>query len=116
VSTVEGQLRAEVDAIDALESAFPGGSMTGAPKLRAIDLLVELEGGPRGVFSGAVGFLASNGSADFGMVIRSIVFEPGRAYLGVGGGITADSEPAEEYDETMLKAKALLTALGASDW
>lgn len=113
VSTVTGRLRPEVDAIDAIESTFPAGSMTGAPKLRAIELLSELEGGPRGVFSGVVGYLGADGSADFGMVIRTIVFEKDTAYIGVGGGIMADSEPAAEYLETMLKAKALLEVLGA---
>jgi para-aminobenzoate synthetase len=116
VSTVQGRLSKENDAIDALASLFPGGSMTGAPKLRAIQLLQELERGARGAYSGVLGYLASNGTADFGMVIRSIVFEANRASIGIGGGITSDSDPAAEYAETQLKAKALLGALGLPAW
>lgn len=115
VSTVQGQLSQNQSALDALQAAFPGGSMTGAPKLRAIEIIRELERGERGVYSGVVGFLADNGSADFGMVIRSLVFEPNRITLGVGGGITIDSNPIEELAETKLKAKALLRALKAPD-
>ena len=115
VSTVVGKLLPEASVFDAVESAFPGGSMTGAPKLRAIEIIGELEAGPRGVYSGAVGFIASNGAAELGMTIRTIVFENGRATIGVGGGITIDSVPEAELEETKLKAKALLLALGAED-
>ena len=115
VSTVVGKLLPEASVFDAVESAFPGGSMTGAPKLRAIEIIGELEAGPRGVYSGAVGFIASNGAAELGMTIRTIVFENGRATIGVGGGITIDSVPEAELEETKLKAKALLHALGAED-
>lgn len=115
VSTVEGQLAVGKTAIDAFEAAFPGGSMTGAPKLRAMQIISELEGGPRGVYSGAVGFFGFNGSADFGMTIRSIVFEGAQAYIGVGGGITIDSDPVAELEETKLKAQALLQVLNAPD-
>lgn len=115
VSTVEGQLAVGKTAIDAFDAAFPGGSMTGAPKLRAMKIISELEGGPRGVYSGAVGFFGFNGSADFGMTIRSIVFEGAQAYIGVGGGITIDSDPVAELEETKLKAQALLQVLNAPD-
>jgi aminodeoxychorismate synthase component I len=115
VSTVEGQLAQGKTASDAFEAAFPGGSMTGAPKLRAMQIIGELERGPRGVYSGAVGFFGFNGSADFGMTIRSIVFEGAQAYIGVGGGITSDSDPIAELEETKLKAKALLRVLKAPD-
>jgi para-aminobenzoate synthetase len=115
VSTVVGKLLPEASVLDAVESAFPGGSMTGAPKLRAIEIISELEAGPRGVYSGAIGFITSNGAAELGMTIRTIVFENGRATIGVGGGITIDSVPEAELEETKLKAKALLRALGADD-
>ena len=115
VSTVQGHLLPDKSAVDALIAAFPGGSMTGAPKLRAIEIIGELEGGPRGVYSGVVGFLADNGTAEFGMVIRSLLFESNRITLGVGGGITIDSNPLDELAETKLKAKALLRALKAPD-
>ena len=115
VSTVEGKLRTGKTAVDALHAAFPGGSMTGAPKQRAIEIISELEQGQRGVYSGVVGYLADNGSADFGMVIRSLVFDGGHITLGVGGGITIDSKPEDELAETKLKAKALLRALKAPD-
>jgi len=114
VSTVTGKLRVDQDAISALEAAFPGGSMTGAPKLRAIEIIGELERGSRGVYSGVAGYLGDNGSADFGMVIRSLVFSGETITLGVGGGITIDSEPVAELAETKLKALALLRALKAS--
>ncbi len=113
VSTVEGQLANGKTASDAFAAAFPGGSMTGAPKLRAMQIIAELERGPRGVYSGAVGYFGFNGSADFGMTIRSIVFEGAQAYIGVGGGITSDSDPVAELEETKLKAQALLRVLNA---
>ena len=115
VSTVQGQLRHDATALDALDASFPGGSMTGAPKLRAIEIIEQLEGGPRGIYSGAIGYLAASGAADLGMTIRTIVFRGGRASIGVGGGITIDSNPAAELEETKLKAKALLRSLGADD-
>ena len=115
VSTVTGKLVAGKTAVDAVKAAFPGGSMTGAPKIRAIELIQELESGSRGVYSGIAGYFGDNGSADFGMVIRSLVFEPNKITLGVGGGITIDSDPQAELRETKLKAKALLRALKAPD-
>lgn len=113
VSTVEGQLADGENAVTALNAAFPGGSMTGAPKIRAMEIIKDLEKGPREVYSGAVGFFGFNGSADFGMIIRTIVFQGNSAYIGVGGGITSDSDPLAELEETKLKAKALLNALNA---
>ena len=112
VSTVTGQLSAGQSATSALAACFPGGSMTGAPKIRAVELLSQLEGGPRGIYSGAFGYLGFDGAADFGMTIRTLVFEGDSATLGVGGGITIDSDPVSEFEETMLKSKALLRALG----
>ncbi len=115
VSTVEGRLQPGLDALDAVAACLPAGSMTGAPKRRAIELLAELEAGPRGVYSGAFGYLGADGSADLAMVIRSIVIEGGRATIGAGGGITALSEPLAEVAEMRLKAAALLRALGAGE-
>ncbi len=115
VSTVEGQLAEGQSALSALLAAFPGGSMTGAPKLRAMEIIADLEGGGRGVYSGAVGYFGFNGAAEFGMTIRTIVFENGGAYIGVGGGITSDSDPVAELEETKLKAQALLRVLNAAD-
>ena len=115
VSTIQGRLSPGKTAVDALEACFPGGSMTGAPKLRAIELIGELEAGPRGIYSGVIGWQGSDGSADWGMTIRTMVFESGRVTIGIGGGITSDSEPAAELDETRIKAKALLRVLNASD-
>lgn len=115
VSTVESQLAPGQTFLTALEAAFPGGSMTGAPKQRAIELLRGFEGQIRGVYSGIAGYLGFDGSGDFGMVIRSIIFVGNKATIGVGGGITSDSDPRAELLETQLKAKALLSALGAKD-
>jgi anthranilate/para-aminobenzoate synthase component I len=115
VSTVEGQLADGETAVTALAAAFPGGSMTGAPKIRAMEIIKDLEKGPRDVYSGAVGYFGFNGSADFGMIIRTIVFQGDQAYIGVGGGITSDSDPIAELEETKLKARALLAALNAPD-
>jgi aminodeoxychorismate synthase component I len=111
VSTVSGKLRAGQSATSALAACFPGGSMTGAPKIRAVEILRELEGASRGIYSGAFGFLGFDGSADFGMTIRTLVFEGRSASLGVGGGITIDSDPESEFEETMLKSSALLKAI-----
>lgn len=115
VSTVTGQLADGESAWSAILAAFPGGSMTGAPKIRAMDIIRELERGPRGTYSGCIGYLGVDGSAEFAMTIRSIVFKDGQATIGVGGGITIDSDPAAELEETKLKAKALLAALNAAD-
>ena len=115
VSTVEGKLASTFDATDALAAAFPGGSMTGAPKARAMQIIEELEtkGESRGrdIYSGAIGYLTHAGVADFGMTIRTIVVDGQKATIGVGGGITIDSHPAAELEETKVKAAALLRAL-----
>jgi para-aminobenzoate synthetase component I len=112
VSTLTGQLKKGQSATSALAACFPAGSMTGAPKIRAVEILKELEQFPRDIYSGAFGYLGFDGSADFGMTIRTLVFEGKTASLGVGGGITIDSDPESEFEETMLKSKALLRALG----
>ncbi|MGR0320430.1 aminodeoxychorismate synthase component I [Agromyces sp. ZXT2-3] len=112
VSTVTARLRHPLTALDAVRSAFPAGSMTGAPKLSAMTILHGLERGPRGVYSGAFGCLGADGTADLAMVIRSIVLTPAGASIGTGGGITALSDPDEEVEETRIKARALIAVLG----
>ncbi|MGY6498489.1 MAG: anthranilate synthase component I family protein [Microcella sp.] len=113
VSTVTGRLRPGLDALDAVAASFPAGSMTGAPKRRAVELLAGWERAPRGVYAGAFGMLGADGSADLAMVIRSIVIADRVASVGAGGGITAMSNPEVETAEMHLKARALLAALGA---
>jgi para-aminobenzoate synthetase component I len=112
VSEVEGRLRAGLTAVDALGACFPAGSMTGAPKIRATQILDTLEAGPRGLYAGCFGFFGYDGQADLAMVIRSIVTDAAGASVGAGGGITTLSVPEEEYAEMRLKAKAPLAALG----
>ena len=111
VSEVEGRLRGGLTAVDALGACFPAGSMTGAPKIRATQILDTLEGGPRGIYAGTFGFFGYDGQADLAMVIRSIVMDADGAWVGAGGGITALSIPEEEYAEMRLKARAPLAAL-----
>ncbi|MBG6238250.1 anthranilate/para-aminobenzoate synthase component I [Mycetocola sp. CAN_C7] len=112
VSTVTASLAPGISGVDAVESAFPAGSMTGAPKLSAMTILDRLEAGPRGVYSGAFGYLGADGAVDLAMVIRSILIDGTGASVGTGGGITALSVAAEEIEETRIKAAALLAALG----
>ncbi len=115
VSTITAELADGLTAIDALRSSFPGGSMTGAPKQRAMEIIAELEAGPRGSYSGVVGYLTHGGVAEFGMTIRTVVVSDGKATIGVGGGITIDSIPDEELQETKVKSRVLLQALQARD-
>jgi anthranilate synthase component 1 len=111
VSVVEGQLADGRDRLDALASCFPAGTVSGAPKVRAMQIINELEPGPRGVYAGAVGYLDFAGNLDFCIAIRTIVLEQGKAYVQAGAGIVADSNPTAEYDETRDKAQAMLSAL-----
>ena len=112
VSTVRGTLRPDVSTVGALRALFPAGSMTGAPKLRTMDVIDAVEGTPRGVYAGAFGWIAADGRADLGVVIRSLLTAgDGRYLLGTGGGITVRSDPAEEYAESRWKAERLLAAL-----
>jgi anthranilate synthase component 1 len=112
VSTITGTLREGLDLVDVLEATFPAGSMTGAPKQRAVEILQELEGQPRGLYSGTYGVWRAEGSAEFAMTIRCAMVEENSLTLGVGGGITALSEPADEIREVGIKAHAFLRALG----
>jgi anthranilate synthase component 1 len=111
VSTVEGRLSDEHDRLDALASCFPAGTVSGAPKVRAMEIISELENRRRGVYAGAVGYLDFAGNLDFCITIRTVVIENGRAYVQAGAGIVADSNPAAEYEETRDKAKAVIQAL-----
>jgi para-aminobenzoate synthetase len=113
VSTVRGRLRDDVSTVGALRALFPAGSMTGAPKLRTMEIIEEVESTPRGAYSGAFGWVSGDGRADLGVVIRSLLTTgDGTWTLGTGGGITVKSDVAEEYAETRWKAERLLAALG----
>ncbi len=111
VSTVEGELRDGVDPIDAVKACFPGGSITGAPKKRAMEIISELEGAPRGVYTGAIGYFGFNGDVALSMAIRTMVIENGELHFHVGSGITIDSDPQREYEETLHKARGIRSAL-----
>jgi para-aminobenzoate synthetase component 1 len=112
VSKVRGLLREDVGAGDLLRAAFPCGSITGAPKLRAMEIIDELESVPRGLSMGAIGYFSFDGRMDLSVAIRTMVIREGRARFNVGGGIVADSDPVLEYEESLTKAQALLRALG----
>ncbi|MEM8906251.1 MAG: aminodeoxychorismate synthase component I [Bacteroidota bacterium] len=113
ISTISGTLRPEVHFIDAIRNAFPMGSMTGAPKVRSMQLIEQYEKTKRGLYSGAIGYIDPHGDFDFNVVIRSIMYHAHRQYLSfqVGGAIVYDSIPEKEYEECLLKAKGILTAM-----
>ncbi len=115
VSTVEGTLRPGLDVLDALGALYPGGSVTGAPKIRSCRVIRELEPAPRGPYTGALGYLSVTGNCSLAMAIRVVWFSGGTAFFSAGGGIVADSDPESELQETEAKAAAIRRALGIAD-
>lgn len=114
VSTIRGTLRPEASGVDCVRAAFPGGSMTGAPKIRTMEIIDALEEGPRGVYAGALGWFALSGALDLSIVIRTIVASGEHATFGIGGAIVALSDPEAEFEETLVKSRAMATAIAAS--
>ncbi|MBT5027527.1 MAG: anthranilate synthase component I [Nitrospinaceae bacterium] len=111
VSNVRGILKKGLDCFDVLAAAFPAGTLSGAPKIRAMEIIDELEPTRRGLYGGAVGYISFNGNMDTAIAIRTLLIKGNKAYLGVGGGIVADSVPKSEFEETMNKGRALLKAI-----
>lgn len=111
VSTVVGELKDEYTAVDCVKACFPGGSITGAPKVRSMEVIEELEPTRRNIYTGCIGYLGFDGNVDLNIVIRTILMKDGKAYLGVGGGITWESIKEDEYEETLDKARALMRVL-----
>lgn len=111
VSTVVAEVSDEHDAVDCITATFPGGSITGAPKIRSMQVIDELEPTQRNIYTGSIGYIGFNGDLDLNIVIRTVVCKDNKAYFQVGGGMTWDSNPEEEYQETLDKAKALMDAL-----
>ena len=117
VATVVGRLHAGCDRTELLKAAFPGGSITGAPKIRAMQIIDELEPTRRSIYTGAIGYLGFDGGMDLNIAIRTFLVQGGRAWFQAGGGIVADSQPESEYDETAQKARALIEAVaGGAAW
>ncbi|HJS81530.1 MAG TPA: chorismate-binding protein, partial [Nitrososphaera sp.] len=111
VSHVTGRLQKGRDSFDALRAVFPAGTVSGAPKVRAMEVIDELEPTLRGPYAGALGYFSLNGSCDFAITIRSLFVNRNRGYIQSGAGIVMDSEPANEWSETEHKANAMITAL-----
>lgn len=116
VSSVVGRLKEGEGAVDVLAAAFPGGSVTGAPKVRAMEIITEMEGHARGPYCGAIGYIGFDGTMDTNIVIRTAAFRGGSCVLQAGGGIVTASDPASEYDETLDKARAIFEAFGAKEF
>jgi len=114
VSNVRGRLRADATAVDALRALFPGGTITGCPKFRCMQIIAELEGEGRGAYTGSLGWLGSNGDADFNILIRTLAVKGAHIELRAGAGIVADSDPERELDETYAKARGMLRAFGVA--
>jgi anthranilate synthase component 1 len=115
VSRVTGQLFPQRDGLDAFKAVFPAGTVSGAPKVRAMQIIEDLEPTRRGPYAGAVGYFSYNGSADFAITIRTLVADGEKAYIQVGAGILADSNPTREWVETERKAMALMKALKVAE-
>jgi len=111
VSDVRGKVRPEHDAFSLIRATFPAGTLSGAPKVRAMEIIEELEGTRRGLYGGAVGYIGYDGQMDTCITIRTIVMQGKRCALQAGGGIVADSDPTYEFNESMNKAKALAVAV-----
>ncbi len=111
VSTIEGRLEADRTPVECVRACFPGGSMTGAPKLRTMSIIDDIERVARGVYSGAIGYFGADGTVDLNIVIRTIVLRPGATTIGAGGAIVMQSDPEEEFDEILLKARAPMAAI-----
>ena len=112
VSNVRGQLSAGVTPGQAIAAVFPGGTITGCPKVRCMEIISELEQGPRGAYTGSFGYLNRDGSLDLNILIRTIVKQASRVTFRAGSGIVADSDPGAELEETRAKAKGMLRAIG----
>jgi anthranilate synthase component 1 len=115
VSNVSGRLRKDLTPFDALRAGFPAGTVSGAPKIRAMEIISELEGEQRGVYAGAVGYFSHTGNQETAIALRTMVIKDGRAYVQAGGGVVADSNPTNEYQESLNKARALLRALDEAE-
>ena len=115
VTNVAGQLREDVSPFEALRAGFPAGTVSGAPKIRAMEIISELEGEQRGVYAGAVGYFSHSGNQETAIALRTMVIKDGRAYIQAGGGVVADSIPENEYQESLNKAKAQLRALDEAE-
>ncbi len=113
LATVEGQLRLGVTFGEIMKSVFPGGSITGAPKVRAMEIIEELEPCARGLYTGSIGYIGADGNACLNIAIRTVIINDGRAYFNTGGGIVADSKPDFEYEETLIKAAAMAAGIKA---
>ena len=110
VSTVSGKLTDQMDAFDLLEATFPAGTLSGAPKVRAMELIAEFEKSPRGIYGGAAGYFSYTGDMNFAIVIRTMILEGKKLVMRAGAGIVADSDPLKEYQETINKSKAIFAA------
>jgi anthranilate synthase component 1 len=115
VSHVTGRLRQGLRGVDALRAAFPAGTLTGAPKIRAMEIIAELEQDQRGPYGGAIGLFNRDGDLETAITIRTLVLKDGTAHIQAGGGVVADSEPATEYQETLNKARATLSAVAEAE-
>ncbi len=115
-ATVKGRIAKGRNAIDCIEAMFPGGSITGTPKIRAMEVIDALESVKRGIYTGSIGYIGFDGRADFNIAIRTMRIKDSEIAFNVGGGIVWDSDPVSEYEETLLKAKAIFEALGKGKW